>query len=176
MSEFLFPDNTVLCNYGAVKELALLESLLRGNGRWTQGVYLEARRSTSFVPPLATIFSTGWLGAPIEVPNDAAVERLRVAAFDGDPDIPTEHLGEAETCYLIKNDVSYSFSTWITDDEAAFEFAKRQGITTWDTRDTVERLIADGDITAQRGFDLMGEMWEEGRTPRRMPDRWQDLR
>ena len=46
MTEFLFPDNTVLCNFAAVNRLDLLNSVLNGRGRWTEAVAYETRRST----------------------------------------------------------------------------------------------------------------------------------
>ena len=34
----LFPDNTVLCNFGTVGRLDLLRKVLDGCGRWTEAV------------------------------------------------------------------------------------------------------------------------------------------
>ncbi|MGH3277686.1 MAG: hypothetical protein ACRDNW_00920 [Trebonia sp.] len=41
MTEHLFPDNTVLCNFAAVNRLDLLKSVLGGRGRWTEAVAYE---------------------------------------------------------------------------------------------------------------------------------------
>jgi len=38
VSTFLFPDNTVLCNFAAVDRLDLLQAVLNGRGRWTPTV------------------------------------------------------------------------------------------------------------------------------------------
>lgn len=42
MTDHLFPDNTVLCNFAAVNRLDLLKSVLSGRGRWTEAVAYEA--------------------------------------------------------------------------------------------------------------------------------------
>ena len=34
---YWFPDNTVLINFACVSRLDLLEEILRGRGRWTDG-------------------------------------------------------------------------------------------------------------------------------------------
>lgn len=48
----LFPDNTVLCNFGTVSRLDLLRKVLDGCGRWTEAVAEEARRSAAYVRDL----------------------------------------------------------------------------------------------------------------------------
>lgn len=175
MPSLLFPDNTVLCNYAAVNELSLLQELLRSNGRWTQAVYAEALRSSRQIPQLGAVASEGWLGEPIEIEDHEQVENIRLARLGGSRTRPFEHLGEAETCHLIHNVTGYRDSIWITDDGAAFDFGRQLGIITWDTRTTVEQLIAEGTLTARDGFALMGAMWSAERSPRRMPERWQEL-
>ena len=55
MTEHLFPDNTVLCNFAAVNRLDLLRSVLGGRGRWTEAVAYEASRSAAKLPPLLTL-------------------------------------------------------------------------------------------------------------------------
>src|ERR1022692_1915244 len=101
MTEFLFPDNTVLCNFAAVDSLDLLASVLRGRGRWTEAVAYEARRSARVLPALASLAVSPALGEPIEITADAdirQVERIRRAVFGGTDDEPRPHLGEAQTC------------------------------------------------------------------------------
>src|SRR5699024_9731626 len=104
VADAVFPDNTVLCNFAALGRLDLLEGFLRGRGRWTDAVAYEAERSGKYAyPKLATVAEAGWLHEPVEVVGDDAndhVEHLRRDVFGGDPDVPTMHLGEAQTCYL----------------------------------------------------------------------------
>lgn len=115
------------------------------------------------------------MGDPIEVFDAERIERIRRGWFGGSADNPLEHLGEAETCYLVRNSDAYAGSTWITDDQSAYDFGKQQGILTWDTFDTIQQLVANYAITPQQGYALMKEMWDKDRSPLRMPNRWQDL-
>lgn len=99
MTTFLFPDNTVLCNFAAVERLDLLRTVLNGRGRWTAAVAYEAEKSTRFLPALADIATDGWLDEPIEITADSDVQRVnrvRRAVFGGTDDKPLQHLGETE--------------------------------------------------------------------------------
>ncbi|MGO9298196.1 MAG: hypothetical protein ACLP52_30685 [Streptosporangiaceae bacterium] len=161
MAESLFPDNTVLCNFAAVDRLDLLKSVLGGRGRWTEAVAYEASRSAAKLPPLRTLLSEGWLAAPIEItdPKDIQkVAQVRRAVFDGTDDEPLKHLGEAQTCYVIKNWASFAGSWWISDDRDALRYARFQQITTRETIDIMSIAVADGDIGAAEAFGLMNQM------------------
>jgi hypothetical protein len=126
---------------------------------------------------MATVRAEGWLGEPIAISagQSKRVEAIRVAALGGAPNEPLKHRGEAETCFVIKEIVGGTQSVWITDDEAAYDFGKQLGILTWDTRTTLEHLIADGVLTATGAFDLLLEMLDADRYPRRLPTRPGDL-
>lgn len=76
MTEFLFPDNTVLCNFAAVKRLDLLESVLNGRGRWTEAVAYEAARSAHVLPDLSSLITGCWLGEAIEVSDESDVQQI----------------------------------------------------------------------------------------------------
>ncbi len=106
MTTFLFPDNTVLCNFAAVDRLDLLQVVLNGRGRWTAAVAFEASRSARHHPALAGVPAAGWLDEPIEITAESDVQRVnrvRRAVFGGTDDKPLQHLGEAETCVVIKS-------------------------------------------------------------------------
>lgn len=169
MATLLFPDNTVLCNYACVDRIDLLEQVISDRGRWTQAVFAEARKSSNIWPSMQALLDCSILGEPIEIDDADRVNRIRQASLSGSQLVPTEHLGEAETCYLIRNVPEFQDSIWITDDHDAFDFGKQLGIVTWDTRSTIETLVANGDITAPAAFDLMEAMYGLGRNPRRMP-------
>ncbi|CAM5253009.1 hypothetical protein SALBM217S_04451 [Streptomyces griseoloalbus] len=127
----LFPDNTVLCNFGTVGRLDLLRKVLDGCGRWTEAVAEEARRSAAYVRDLARLEAEGWLGEPIELCTDAEIalaDRLRRAVFGGLPTEPLRHLGEAETLALIQTRREFTGAVWITDDRDAGEYASARGI------------------------------------------------
>ncbi|WP_461174175.1 hypothetical protein M1D93_05605 [Arthrobacter sp. Z1-9] len=175
MTTLLFPDNTVLCNYACVERIDLLKTVVTDRGRWTQAVFAEARKSSSVWPSLDELMDHSLLGEPIEIDDAEKVNRIRQGRLSGSPLKPTQHLGEAETCYLIRNDPSYQDAIWITDDYDAFDFGQQMGIITWDTRSTLENLIAMGDVTAEQAFDLMQRMYDSGQSPRRMPGHYREL-
>jgi hypothetical protein len=50
MSECLFPDNTVLCNFAALDRLDLLAAVLGGRARWTEDVAYETGKSAGGHP------------------------------------------------------------------------------------------------------------------------------
>ena len=177
MTVAVFPDNTVLCNFAAVRRLDLLEGFLRGRGRWTEAVAAEALNSSRHLPDLATIHASGWMGEPIEIDDESAIahiEHLRIDVFGGTASLPTKHLGEAQTCFLLQEDPRWGGSWWVSDDRDSLEFARRQGIQTRETIDIVAGIVADGDLTAGLGFDLMHKMADAGRTLR-LPSSARDL-
>ena len=75
MTEYLFPDNTVLCNFAAVDRLDLIKSVLNGRGRWTEAVAYEASRSASRLPALRGLVAEGWLDEPIEITKNPTYGR-----------------------------------------------------------------------------------------------------
>jgi hypothetical protein len=175
----VFPDNTVLINFGTVSRLDLLRDWLRGRGRWTQAVSDEAAASASHVQALLGLVEKGWLGSPIEIDQPAAireVERLRRSVFGGAMSRPRQHLGESQTCYLLKFETAWSGSWWISDDVDSVEWARFQGITVRTTLDVIRELVADGDLTAAHGYRLLEQMVEAGRFNVAMPKRAEDLR
>jgi hypothetical protein len=166
MTEFLFPDNTVLCNFATVECLDLLISVLRGRGRWTEAVAHEAQRSAQVIPALASLLASPELAEPIEISADAdilQVERIRRAVFGGTDDEPLRHLGEAQTCHVIETWPALAGSWWISDDREAVRYARRRGITTRETIDLVAMAVADGDISPKDGYALLCRMASAGR-------------
>lgn len=147
MSQIVFPDNTVLCNFAAVHRLDLLRDWLRGRGRWTDAVAHEANLSARYLPDLRTLETEGWLGIPIEIVDATAieaVERKRRIVFGGSVAEPRKHLGEAQTCYLLAED--------------AFEHAVDLGIQAYRTIDIMRHIVADGDLTSVQAFGIMQAM------------------
>jgi hypothetical protein len=91
MTEFLFPDNTVLCNFASVNRLDLLDSVLDGRGRWTEAVTAEATRSARVLSDLNQLAADDWLGKPIEIDDEAEIQQInaiRRAVFGGTDDEP----------------------------------------------------------------------------------------
>lgn len=167
MTLHLFPDNTVLCNYACVDRIDLLEDLLSGNGRWTQAVEYEASRSSDIWPDMNKLFEKQILGESIEIQDAEMVQKIRIARLGGDSKKPLQHLGEAETVYLIQNSSDFKGAIWITDDADAFEFGQQQGIVTWDTVTTLQMIVANGDLSAENAHSLLVAMKQRGRNFRR---------
>lgn len=167
----------MLCNFGAVRRLDLLRSIVAGRGRWTEAVQYEVSQSSAYVPDLRSITDEGWLGEPLEVTGEEAakVERIRVARFGGDELRPTRHLGEAQTCHVIRTRPELAGAVWLTDDEAAYDFGGKLSITTWDTREVLELAVSYGEIDPEGAFSLMLEMVAHERSPRRLPDHHSEL-
>lgn len=166
MSEYVFPDNTVLCNFAAVDRLGLLAAILNGDGRWAEAVAYEASRSARHLPKLAAVLANGWMGEPIEI-DDAAdarrVEQIRRVVFGGLEDKPLQHLGESQTCFLIAESGRFDGAWWISDDREAVRYAKLQGITTRETIHLMNAAVVDGLITDRQAFADMRKMVELGR-------------
>jgi len=178
MTEHLFPDNTVLCNFAAVNRLDLIKSVLNGRGRWTEAVAYEASRSANKLPALRGLAAEGWLDEPIEIIRESdirTINQIRRGVFGGTDDEPLKHLGEAQTCYVIKNWASFGGSWWISDDGEALRYAKFQGIITRETIDIMSIAVTNGDISAQGAFDLMQAMADSGRYLR-LPKSAEELR
>jgi hypothetical protein len=165
----VFPDTTVLSSFAVVRRLELLEGWLRGRGRWVEAVAYEVNRGVAVVPGLAEVVAGGWLGDPIEITDmgaQRAVEHLRRDVFGGRPVEPLKHLGEAQTCYLLRDDRRWQGCWWVSDDRDALRFARAQGLTTRETIDVVAGCVADGDLTAGEAFALMQAMADAGRALR----------
>ena len=138
----------------------------------------ETSKSTRFLPALTSLATGGWLEEPIEITADADVQhvnRVRRAVFGGTDDEPLKHLGEAETCFVIKEWAAFAGSWWISDDREALRYARFQGITTYETIDLVSMAVADGDVTDKQAFDVMVLMSDKGRSLR-LPRSVSDLR
>ncbi len=166
MTEFLFPDNTVLCNFAAVDRLDLLRSVLDGRGRWTEAVAYEATKSARVLPCLGQLVTDCWLGEAIEITHEAEIQQInaiRRAVFGGTDDEPLKHLGEAQTCFVISKWDEFTGSWWISDDREALRYARFRGITTRETIDLVSIAIVNGHVGTQEGFSLMRQMADQDR-------------
>lgn len=166
MTEFLFPDNTVLCNFAVVHRLDLLKAVLDGRGRWTEAVAYEATRSARFLPDLGELTTNRWLGEAIEIDDESEIQQIntiRRAVFGGTDDKPLKHLGEAQTCFVILKWSEFAGSWWISDDREALRYARLKGIITRETIDLVSSAVVNGHIGVQDAFNLMRQMADEGR-------------
>ncbi|MBT0774285.1 hypothetical protein KIH74_35405 [Kineosporia sp. J2-2] len=166
VSSFVFPDNTVLCNFAAVHQLSLLRKVLSGKGRWTDAVAREAQKSSAYWPDLVSLPFDGWLGSPIEITDRQdlqGIERIRRAVFGGTSKHARQHLGEAQTCYLLKHSEEFSGSWWVSDDRDSIDYARSQKLEAYETRHLIGMAVQMDEISADRGFDLLNAMRDEGR-------------
>jgi predicted nucleic acid-binding protein len=178
MTEFLFPDNTVLCNFAAVDRLDLLTAVLDGRGRWTEAVAYEATKSARVLPSLGELTANRRLGEAIEIDNESEIQQIntiRRVVFGGTDGNPLKHLGEAQTCFVILKWSEFAGSWWISDDREALRYARLQGITPRETIDLVSTAVITGYIAAKDGVDLMRQMASQGRHLR-LPHSVADLR
>ena len=172
MAALVFPDTTVLCNFAVVRQMGLLEGWLRGRGRWTSAVRFEVGRSRAYHPALGDAVDGRWLGEVIELEgHEEAVERMRLGVFGGMPEEPLKHLGEAQTCYLIRHLSEFEDSWWVTEDGDAYDFGVRSGMQTLRTFEVMQHMVADGDLTAEAALALMRAMEEAGRALLHVPQR-----
>ena len=172
MTVFWFPDNTVLCNFASVDSLPLLENTLAGRGRWVEAIAFEAGRSARVFPCLATIATDGWLGKPVEIADRHdidQIERIRRAVFGGPPHQALRHLGEAQTCYVIRTWPEFAGSHWISDDREALRFARLAGIPALDTAGLLGEAVADRHVGRAEAYQLLRRMVVAGRHPRIPP-------
>ena len=160
-------DNTVFCNFAAVRRMDLLEVALAGRGRVTEAVHDEMVASAALLPGLMAAVNAPWLGTPVEVVEGRAnVQRLRRDIFGGVTRGSLQHLGEAESCHLLMTHPDFEGGWWASDDGDSLDYAQDEGITTRETMDLVAAAARVGVITPGEGIHLMRLMLEEGRHPR----------
>lgn len=177
MARWVFPDNTVLCNFAAIGRIDLLRTFLGERGRWAEAVAEEARKSAGFLPDLSDLVGGELMGDPIEVVDPAHIRRVEVIrrdVFGGRASQPLKHLGEAQTCFLIHEVEQWRGSTWISDDRDALDFARLQNIPSLETIDIVEHLVAGYEVTARDGMAIMQAMANADRALR-LPAKTSDL-
>ena len=81
----------------------------------------------------------------------------------GSLDRPLQHLGEAQTCYVIRHIPEFKGCWWVSDDRDSLEYARGQGIQIYRTVDVMRMIVADGDLRSVQALDLMRGMQAAGR-------------
>jgi predicted nucleic acid-binding protein len=179
MERYFFPDTTVLINFAVIDRLDLLIIYLSGQGRMTQAVQAEVRKSSRMIPHLAEFDTVATCGSAIELnaPADIqGVENLR-KRFAGLNDPPTKHLGESETIHVMRSRTEYSLSRIVTEDRDAYRVAAALGLFTHNTMEVFQDLVANGELTTDQAFEMLAAIEDSPyeRTLLERPKRPQDL-
>jgi hypothetical protein len=169
VTAYLFPDNTVLCNFACVHQLPLLVQLLDGKGRWVEAVAHEVEMSSTHYLDLKSIAKDGWLEEPLEITDPIEIRRvegIRKSVFGGVASRPLQHLGEAQTIHVISGWSSHAGSTWLSDDQESLRYARGQGIAVRETRHLVAEAVQFGFVSgASAGYSMLEQMIAEGQHP-----------
>jgi predicted nucleic acid-binding protein len=123
----MFPDNTALIDFAIINRMDLLERLANGNGQWCATVATECAQSAK-LPELAALDGAGKIfGEPL-FPDQAEHQDVGVLRDQlAEPgDLPTQHLGEAETIAIIVRRQLRCF--FVTADGGAARLAATNGI------------------------------------------------
>ena len=140
MTESFFPDNTVLCNFAAVTGWTSSSRCSADAAGGRRPSPMRRAGPPHSCPPFARLAAEGWLDEPIEITamrTSGRSTRSGGRSSAAPTTSPLKHLGEAQTCYVIKNWAEFAGSWWISDDGEALRYAKFQGITTRETIDIV---------------------------------------
>lgn len=168
MTDFFFPDNTVLIYFALMGRQDLLLELLDGRGAWTITIEGECRRS-SMEDGLGglSVFLDGFDGAIIPSPaerTDSALLRSRLAK-PGDSE--QSHLGEAETLAVVSG--RRLSAIFLTDDQGATSLAKSIDIPVAGTLDLLRVAVRSGRLSADAVPALGALLEERGRRLPGMP-------
>jgi predicted nucleic acid-binding protein len=164
MSALLFPDNTVLNNFGLVSRVDLFAELVDGRGAWTntiaeecaQGASREGLESLSRMPEI--------LGKPFYPTRQERIDTLSLRARLAAPgDRPSAHLGEAETiAIMLARQIRGAF---VTDDRGARRLAQAPDIQipTYTTADLFKLAVRAGKIDADTCWEVLQTLRHLGR-------------
>lgn len=153
MAALLFPDNTVLVNFGLIDRVDLFAELAAGRGAWTHTIAEECARSSRQEGLEALARMPRILGDPL-VPTQREridMQMLRSElAVPGDP--PSRHLGEAEAIAIISaRSLSAAF---VTDDLGARQVAARFSIQVYSTGDLLRLAVKARRLDHESGWGL----------------------
>jgi predicted nucleic acid-binding protein len=164
MSALLFPDNTVLVNFGLLSRVDLFAELVDARGAWTHTIATECERSAQHDDLESLSRMRDILGAPLYPSTRERIDtysiRARLAA-PGDP--PTAHLGEAETiAIMLAREIRGAF---VTDDRGARRLAEAPDIQirTYTTGDLLRLAVRASRIDADTCWELLQKLRSLGR-------------
>lgn len=164
-------DSVTLRHFGAIERLSFLEARVVGfpTPRWTDTVRSEIWSGMQ-QPDCAAVLEARFLGPPYEVCQDDlyGVLRLQVALNDDAARAGEDlrDLGEAESIY-VADKLNGAF---ITDDAAAYDFARRMlgSNRVLDTVDLLREAVGDGELSSSEAQHIADAIRNTGRHLRRV--------
>lgn len=165
---YWFPDTTVLRNFACLRRLDLLTLVLNGRGRCCEAMHHEIDDAShvSGFDSLRDYIDESILGTPVVIDDPAdilVVQGIRVDEMGGSRRDPRSSLGEAETLFVLRHRDDFKQSHWVTDDVAAYDYGRRNGLITLATVDVMAIAVSRGAITGDEGFRLLTLMGSRGR-------------
>ena len=150
-----FHDAVSLRHFAVVDRLDICESE-HGHlppPRWCAEVETEIRGAVRHEPSCNRVLAATWLGAPVEpAPNELVdVYEIQVGLNDGRRP-PGDDAGEAESIFFAEK----LGGTFLTDDNAAFDFAQRRlgAGRVVDSVYVLQTATANGTLTSREAADL----------------------
>jgi predicted nucleic acid-binding protein len=167
-SPLVFFDTVVLRNFAVVGRLDILESLYSGTFRWTDAVMAEVEEAEFAEPKMGDILSAGWIPDPIVVPQAEFSDVLKVQQAVGSVlSEPLEHLGEAETIYVMET--CFPDAIFVTDDRPAANMARQRKLSVQDTAAVMRASFAAKVTGCPGSYDVLGDMRRLDRLGVRVP-------
>jgi hypothetical protein len=164
MSALLFPDNTVLVNFGLLSRVDLFAELVDGRGAWTHTIATECDRSAQREDLAALARMPDILGTPFYPSQRERIDTFTLRARLAAPgDSPTAHLGEAETiAIMLAREIAGAF---VTDDRGARRLAQAPDIQipTYTTGDLLRLAVRASRIDSDTCWELLQRLRGLGR-------------
>ena len=167
MEWLMFPDNTVLVNFGHMGLIPTFGDLVRGRGRWTATVAEESAMSSKVegLEGLGQVASM--LGEPLRLESTKEMldtDSIRIA-LSRPGDGRYKNLGEAETLAIITNRFPDS-GVFVTDDGPARLRANDLQVRTYTTFSLVVLAVRAGKLEREAGWNAVVGL---RRIPRQLP-------
>jgi len=139
----------------------LLQSLLKGSGRWCHTVRRECRKSAQ-EPELQSLSQAEQiLGKAIKPVGNESLEALKLRQQMAAPNDPRyRHMGEAETIAIMSS--RFSDAVLMTDDRHATEIAKAQGLRVASTWKLLYLVCAAGLATEMEVLGFLKDLRHRG--------------
>jgi hypothetical protein len=164
-------DSVTLRHFGAIERMTLLEARLAGfpEPRWAGAVRSELLAGIGR-PECDAVLAASFLGQPHEIGPEglADVFRLQIAlrGGTGSRTDSTRDLGEAESIYLADR----FNGAFITDDAAAYDFARRKlgSNRVFDTVDLLREAVGSQELSPSEAQHAADAIRNSGRHLRRV--------